>query len=62
MAAKSFEQAVAQDLTSKAVMWGPAIAGGLLLGPIGGVLGVIASVVILASGSNDSSPPPEDND
>jgi predicted PurR-regulated permease PerM len=32
-------------------MWGPAVAGGLVLGPVGALLGAIASVVIVASGS-----------
>lgn len=58
MAAKSFEQDVAEELAGKAVMWGPAVAGGLVLGPVGALLGAIASVVIVASGS--SSPDGED--
>ena len=58
MAAKSFEQEVADELAGKAVMWGPAVAGGLVLGPVGALLGAIASVVIVASGS--SSPEGKD--
>lgn len=54
MAAKSFEQEVAEELAGKAVMWGPAVAGGLVLGPVGALLGAIASVVIVASGSSAS--------
>ena len=44
-------------MTGKAIVWGPAIAGAVLLGPVGILLGLVASVAIVASGS-DSSPPP----
>jgi len=54
MAAKSFEREVAEELTGKAVMWGPAVAGGLALGPVGALVGAIVSVVIVASGSSAS--------
>lgn len=54
MATKSFEQEVAEELAGKAVMWGPVVAGGLALGPVGALLGAIASVVIVASGSSGS--------
>jgi hypothetical protein len=39
VAAKSFQQEVAEELAGKAVMWGPAVAGGLALGPVGGAAG-----------------------
>ena len=54
MAAKSFKQEVAEELAGKAVMWGPAVAGGLVFGPVGALVGAIASVVIVASGSSSS--------
>ncbi len=54
MTTKSFQQEVAEELTGKAVMWGPAVAGGLALGPVGALLGAIVSVVIVASGSSSS--------
>lgn len=54
MATKSFQQEVAEELAGKAVMWGPAVAGGLALGPVGALLGAIASVVIIASGTASS--------
>lgn len=42
MATKSFQQEVAEELAGKAMMWGPAVAGGLALGPVGALLGAIA--------------------
>jgi hypothetical protein len=54
VAAKSFQQEVAEEMAGKAMMWGPAVAGGLALGPVGAVLGAIVSVVIVASGSSAS--------
>ena len=54
MAAKSFQQEVAEELAGKAMIWGPAIAGGLALGPVGALVGAIVSVVIVASGGSAS--------
>ena len=34
MTGKSYGQEVAEKLVRKAVVWGPPIAGGLLLGPV----------------------------
>ena len=39
MATKSLQEEVAEELAGKAVMWGPAVAGGLALGPVGALLG-----------------------
>ena len=57
MAARTLGEAVATDLTVKAVIWGPSIAGVILLGPVGLLLGAAASVAILASGGDNSSQP-----
>jgi hypothetical protein len=48
MAGKSIVQDAAEQLTGKAIMWGPAIAGAALLGTPGGVLGLAASAAIAA--------------
>ena len=61
MAAKTLGEAVATDLAVKAVIWGPSIAGVILLGPVGLLLGAAASVAILASGG-DNSPQPSPGD
>jgi hypothetical protein len=53
MTRKSFAQEYAEALISKAVIAGPAIAGGLLLGPAGVVVGIATAVVIVCSGSSD---------
>jgi len=60
MTTKSFGEQVAGELAVKTVMWGPAIAGALLLGPVGGLLGLVASVNIAVSGSSTSAAPDGD--
>jgi hypothetical protein len=52
MVAKRFGEQVAGELAVKTVMWGPAIVGALLLGPVGALLGLVASVNIAASDIN----------
>jgi hypothetical protein len=44
-------------LTVKAVIWGPSIAGAILLGPVGLLLGAAVSVALVASGGDNSSQP-----
>jgi hypothetical protein len=61
MAERTFGEAVATDLAVKAVIWGPSIAGAILLGPVGVLLGVAATVALVASGA-DNSPPPSSGD
>ena len=52
MTRKSFGQEYAEALVSKAVIAGPAIVGGLLLGPVGVAIGIATAVVIAASVSS----------
>jgi len=61
MAEKSFGEEFGEEFAGKAVMWGPAIAGAVLLGPVGFALGLAASVAIVASG-DDNPPPPSSSD
>jgi hypothetical protein len=49
MTERSFGEDVAREIAGKAIMWIPAIAGALLLGPVGVVLGLTTSVAILSS-------------
>lgn len=49
---EEFAGAVAKEVTGKAVMWGPAIAGLLLLGPVGVFLGILTSAAIVDSMSD----------
>jgi hypothetical protein len=59
MAGRTFGEDFRNDMAGKAIMWGPAIAGALLLGnPVGILLGLVASVSIVASGGRDNSSPP----
>jgi len=58
MAERTFGEDFRNEMAGKAVMWGPAITGAVLAGPVGFVLGLAASVVIVASGSGDNSSPP----
>ena len=63
MAGKSFSEDFGNEMAGKAVMWGPAIVGTALLGaPVGIVAGLLASVVLLASGSSNSPPPSAEQD
>lgn len=52
MTGKSFGEEFGEEFTGKAVMWGPAIAGAILLGPVGIALGLAASVAVIASGGD----------
>ncbi|MGO9112509.1 MAG: hypothetical protein ACLP9L_25040 [Thermoguttaceae bacterium] len=56
MAERSLLEEAAGELIGKAVVWVPAIAGTIMLGPIGGVLGFAASVAIVGAASNSSPP------
>ncbi|MGH7169987.1 MAG: hypothetical protein ACRELG_06905 [Gemmataceae bacterium] len=55
--AAEFGRELVKELGGKAVVWGPSIAGALLLGPVGLFLGLAASVGIVES-VYDSSPSP----
>jgi len=61
MAERTLGEAVATDLAVKAVIWGPSIAGAILLGPVGVLLGAAATVALVASGG-DNSPQPSPGD
>ena len=52
MTGKSLGQEMAEELGRKAVVWGPPLAGGLLLGPVGIVIGMATTVAIVCSGSS----------
>ena len=54
MVTKTLGEAVATDLAVKAVIWGPSIAGAVLLGPVGVLLGAAVSVALVASGGDNS--------
>ena len=54
MAGKSFGEELGGEMAGKAIMWGPAIAGAVLLGPVGVVLGLAASVAIVVSSCSDN--------
>ncbi len=55
MARETLREAFAKDLSIKAVIWGPSIAGAMVLGPIGLVLGAAASVAILVASGNQGN-------
>ena len=57
MAGKTFGGEFGGEMAGKAIMWGPALAGAVLLGPVGAFLGLAASVAFVASGSDKLSPP-----
>jgi hypothetical protein len=49
MAGRTVGEDVAVELVGKTVIWGPSIAGAILLGPVGFLLGLAASVALVAS-------------
>jgi hypothetical protein len=57
MATRSFGEELTKEMTGKAIMWVPAIAGAFLLGPLGVCLGFLGSVGIMESLPSGSPPP-----
>ena len=54
---RTIGQEIARDAAGKAVMWIPAIASAVMLGPVGFFAGLVVSVAILAAcctGDEDS--------
>ncbi len=56
MAEKTFGEEVGRELTAKAVLWGPALAGAVVAGPVGFFAGLVAGVAIIISGGGDTRP------
>ena len=57
MARKPFGEEPCGELAARTTMWLPAIAGAILLGPVGVLLGLAVSVSIIASSGSDIAPP-----
>ena len=55
MATQSFGDDFRDECAKRAIMWVPAIAGALVFGPVGIAAGIVASVVMVASGSGGNS-------
>jgi hypothetical protein len=51
----SLEENVAENCSAKAALWGSAVAGAVLMGPLGIVVGAAAAAAIICSGSSDDS-------
>jgi hypothetical protein len=56
MAERSFSDDLGKEMAGKAVMWGPAVAGAVLFGPMGLALGLATSVVLAVSGNSSDLP------
>jgi hypothetical protein len=54
MPERTFLDEVGKELTVQAIMWGPAIAGTALLGPVGLLLGLGTSVAIMVKAGSSS--------
>ncbi len=57
MARRTFGEEVTGELVGKAIIWGPSIAGALLAGPLGLLVGAAVAVAIVTSGSDSSRAP-----
>ena len=56
MSEKSFRREFAEELIGKAVVWGPPLAAGIVLGPAAIIAGAVTAAVVVSSGnSNDGS-------
>jgi len=61
MTRRTFGEEFSRELASKAVIWGPAVAGAAVAGPVGLLLGAVVAVAIVVSGDS-GSPPPDSGD
>jgi hypothetical protein len=52
---RSLGQELGQEFIGKAVIWTPPIAGGIILGPVGIVVGLAATVAVVCSGCLDDN-------
>jgi hypothetical protein len=57
MAERNVGEELGRELVVKGVMWLPAIVGAALLGPLGVLLGLGASVAVVSELASDSAPP-----
>jgi hypothetical protein len=62
MAAESFGEEFRDEMARKAIAWGPAIAGALVLGPAGIALGFLTTIALVASGGKGSPSPRDGGD
>ena len=58
MTRRSFGEDQAAEPSAKAAVWGTAIAGTVLLGSVGILLGLVVSAAVLTSGGGPDQPPP----
>jgi hypothetical protein len=56
---KNLSEEFGGELAGKAVIWGPAVAGGVVAGPAGAFVGAVIGITAFLLGSNGFSPPPD---
>lgn len=57
MARRTYGEEFGRELAGKAIIWGPAVAGAAVAGPVGLLVGAVVAVAIVMSGNNGSVPP-----
>lgn len=55
MAERSIAEEMGRELAIKAALWGPAVAGAAVAGPVGFFAGLVAGVTIIVSGGSDTT-------
>jgi hypothetical protein len=56
---RTFGEELSGSLVGKAVIWGPTVAGALIAGPAGALVGAVIGLTTFLSGCSGSVPPPQ---
>jgi hypothetical protein len=57
MAGRTIGEEVTKELAVKATIWGPALAGGVVAGPVGAAVGAVLGIAAILFGGSVSAPP-----
>lgn len=55
MAERTITEEMGRELQIKTALWGPALAGAVVAGPVGFFAGLVAGVAIIVSGGSDTA-------
>jgi len=57
MTRRTFGEEFSRELAGKAVIWGPAVAGAAVAGPVGFAVGAVIGIATILTGGSSSAPP-----